>query len=206
MSDKVKYPVITISREYAAGGRTIARMLSEQLGIPWYDNDFVKKAAEESGISEEEILKTGEEISRGSAFLNSFLNNLSSIPCAYDALYEVQKSIILKLALKEPCILVGRCSNYILQEANIQALHVYLYAQMKDRLKRAVALSENADVDIVHYVEARDTLRNNYYRHYTGKNLGSAEDFNLSLDTGFLGYDGCVAIIRQAVESINNRK
>lgn len=204
MEKQIKCPIITINREYAAGGRTVAKALANEFGIPMYDYDFVKKASQESGMTEEEILKCGEEISKGSVFLNSFLNNLSSSPCAYDALYEVQKNIIIKLALAGPCIIVGRCSDYILQEANIQALHIYLYAPMKKRLKRAIELAENADVDIVHYVEARDTLRNNFYRHYTGKNLGNAVDYDISLDTGKFGCAGCVEIIKQAIVNIED--
>ena len=82
MEGKLKYPVITISREYAAYGRTIAAGLSDRLGIPFYDKDFVKETAKQSGYSEEDIVREGEDMSPASKFMNSLLNNANA--CLYD--------------------------------------------------------------------------------------------------------------------------
>ena len=75
---ELRYPVITISRQYAAYGRTVAKGLSEELGIPYYDKDVVRKTAEQSGFSEEDIKREGEDLSRAGKFMNDLLNNAAS--------------------------------------------------------------------------------------------------------------------------------
>ena len=113
MEGKLKYPVITISREYAAYGRTIAAGLSSRLGIPFYGKDFVKETAKQSGYSEEVIVREGEDMSPASKFMNSLLNNANAYSSSYDGIYKAQKEVILNLAQK-PCIIVGRCADHIL--------------------------------------------------------------------------------------------
>lgn len=185
--------VITISRQYAAGGRSVARELSEQLGIPWYDRDFVKKTAQASGYSEEDIRREGED-----AGSSHWLTNLIS-PMSYesssDAIYNAQKGVILDMVQKESCIIIGRCSNVILKEAGIPCLSVFLYADMDHRLKRAEELHENGSMDLRRFVERRDSRRAAYYRIYAGHEFGDYHDYHLSLDTGKIGYHGCVELI-----------
>ena len=107
------YPLITISRQYAAYGRTVAKGLSERLGIPYYDRDFVKKTAESSGYAEEDIIREGEDISKGSRFWNSFLNNATVYSSSYDGIFAAESKVILELS-QEPCIIVGRSANHVL--------------------------------------------------------------------------------------------
>ena len=121
-----KYPVITISREYGALGRTLAAELSERLGIPYYDKDFVKKAADESGYAEEEVKTEGEELKPSSRMLNSILNSAVSYSSSHDAIFKAQKKVVLELA-KDPCIIVGRCADHILREAGADVFCIYLY-------------------------------------------------------------------------------
>lgn len=198
MSKLINCPVITISREYGAGGRSIARKLSEQLDIPWYDKDFVKKTGSASGFSEEDILREGEEMSPRQKFLDSILNSMVSYTSSGDAIYEAQKAEILTLA-KEPCILVGRCSNIILQKAGIPSFDVFLYADMEHRIARAAELNENGDMDIRKYIETRDELRAVYHKHHTKTEIGDYHNYDLILNTGLLGYEKCVDIILHAL-------
>lgn len=191
-------PVITISREYGAGGRSVAKRLSELLGIPWYDKDFVKKTVESSGFSEEDILREGEEMSSRQKFLDSILNSMVSYTSSGDAIFQAQKKEILNLA-KEPCIIVGRCANIVLQQAGIPSFDVFLYADMESRMQRASQLNENGDMDLQRYIETRDELRATYHKHYTKADIGDYHNYDLILNTGILGFEKCVDIILHAL-------
>lgn len=196
MEKKLKYSVITISREYAAYGRTIAAALSERLGIPYYDKDFVKETARASGFSEEEIAKEGEDMSRTSRLMNSFLNNASVYPSSYDRIFHAQKDVILKLA-QEPCIIVGRCADYILKNEGVKCFRIFLYADRSVRLKRAAELEENKGkiTDFEKLLAKKDSRRETYYKQYTGTDMGDYRNHNISLDIGSIGVDRCIDII-----------
>ena len=136
------YRVITIGRQYGAGGRSVAKALSEKLGIPYYDKDFVKLTAQKSGFSEEDVLREGEDISYVSKLVNSILNNSASYTSSHDAIFDAQVKTLLEFA-EQPCIIVGRCANVILDAANIPSFNIFLYADMEHKMKRAAELAEN---------------------------------------------------------------
>lgn len=198
MAKLINCPVITISREYGAGGRSVAKRLSELLGIPWYDKDFVKATVSSSGFSEEDILREGEEMSSRQKFLDSILNSMVSYTSSGDAIFQAQKKEILRLA-QEPCIIVGRCANIILQQAGIPSFDVFLYADMEFRMKRAAELKENDDMDLRKYIETRDELRAIYHKHYTKAEIGDYHNYDLVLNAGILGFEKCVDIILHAL-------
>lgn len=191
--------VITISREFGAGGRTIAKGLSEKLGIPWYDRDFIKLTAQNSGYSEDEIQKEGEEIGELEHMLEAVLNNVAAYTSSHDAIFKAQKEAMLELA-KEPCIIVGRCSNIILREAGVETFDIFLFADEKIRLERAKDIVKDPKTDIKKYVEKRDALRANYYKAYTKKEMGKANDFNICIDTGVVDYDTCLDMLCKILE------
>lgn len=195
-----KLPVITISRQYAAYGRTIARKLSEDLEIPFYDRDVIRETARQSGYSEEDIQREGEAMSRASRFMNNLLNNASVYTSSYDGIFWAQRDVILKLA-ERPCIIVGRCADYILTEAEIPVFKVYLYADLEHRIRRAEELEENAGKDLQKVVAKRENLREVYYKQYTGQDMGICSNYNICLDTGVLGADTCERLIAEAVRS-----
>ncbi len=185
---KENLPIITISREYAAGGHTVAEGLSKRLGIPSYDWDFVKIAAENSGYSEEEIQKEGEELSEGAKILDMLLNNATSYVSSHDAIFKAQKEAVLELA-KSPCIIVGRCANVILREAGRKTFDIFLYADEKIRLERAKGLIKDPSVNVKKYLTQKDSLRETYYKKYTGRELGLYHDYNICIDTGRIDYN-----------------
>ncbi len=197
MADK-KIPVITISREYGAGGRSVARGLAARLGIDFYDRDFVRITSKVSGFSEEDVMREGEDLSRRSRFINSFLTNTSSFVNSYDTIFQAEKDVILQLA-KKPCIIVGRCSNIVLKEEGIESLNVFLFAEPEKRLKRVLELNEYGNMDPAKYLEKRDRLRKTYYRAYTDHDMGDCRDYNICLDTGLLGVEKCVDILENVV-------
>ncbi len=187
------YPVITISRQYGAGGTSIAKSLSELLDIPWYDKDFMLKTAERSGYTLEEIKASGENVSPWGRLITNLLN-----PVIYesssDAIQRVQEEVILELS-KSPCIIVGRCANVVLKRAQVPCLSVFLHADIEKRMERAAQLKENGDLDLKAFVNRIDTHREKYYKTYTGLEQGDYRENDLCIDTGITGYDLAAEII-----------
>ena len=199
MADR-KYPIITISREYASGGTSVAKEISEKLGIPYYDRDFVRETASKSGYSIEDIEREGEELSTISKIMNDFLNNVTIYKSSHDAIFLAQVETILRLA-EHDCIIIGRCANLILREAGIPSIDVFLHADILKRTSRALELNTYGDDDLRRYIEKRDERRATYYKTYTGHILGDYHDYDISLDTGVLGYHTSADIIIDLVQN-----
>lgn len=200
MEAEKKYPVITISREYGALGRTLASILSDRLGIPYYDKDFVKKTAENSGYSLEDVEREGEDLKRSSAMLNSFLNSAVSYKSSHDEIFKAQKSVVLELS-KSPCIIVGRAADHILREAGVDVFCIYLYASVKDRRANMENRVENDEMSLEKYIAKRDQTRRTYYKQYTGCEMGNANNYNICFDTGRININLCADIICTILEN-----
>ncbi len=191
--------VITISREYGAYGRSVAKALSSRLGIEYYDVDFVRMTAKVSGYSEEDVSREGEDMSEGRRFVNHFLST-QAYNSSYDAIFQAQREVILDLA-KKPCIIVGRCSNYILREEGLPSFDIFLYADIKDRKARAEELKEYGKMDVEKYIEKRDHWRKTYYRAYTGREMGEYKDYDISLNIGKIGVDNCINLLTNLLKN-----
>ena len=191
--------VITIGREYGAGGRSVAAKLSQRLGIEYYDVDFTRLTSKVSGYSEEEVLRLGEDMSNRSKLFGQIIDGITSRTRSVEAIYQAQRDVVITLS-KQPCIIVGRCSNIILREENIPSLDVFLYAKKSFRLKRAAELAENGEEDLSKYVDRRDQLRNTYYKVFTSYTMDDTNGYNICLDTGTLGIDRCVDILVYAAK------
>lgn len=192
-------PIITISREFYAGGRTIARMLAEQLNIPWYDKDFVKATVKESGISEEDLIREGEELSKGQKFLDKMLGSMVSYTSSTDAIFEAQKTQILELAKNGPCIIVGRCADTILTEAGINCFNIFLYGDLQSRIERAVDMGANNGQNPKKFIETHDEARDNFHKKHTGKSITDCHNYDLTLNTGKISHEKCVDIILHSI-------
>ena len=192
--DKNRIPVITIDREYGAGGRTLAAILSERLDIPYYDRDFVAKTAEESGFDKEDVEREGEEMSRSSQILDHFLGGTVSYNSSHDRIFEAEKKVILSLA-EEPCILVGRCASNILREAGKNPLGIYLHAPAGKRLLRAEELGEYGEMKPDKFLEKHDEQRRTYYKQYTGHEIFDAANYTFCFDTGKVDIPLCADIV-----------
>ncbi|MCR5410169.1 MAG: cytidylate kinase-like family protein [Lachnospiraceae bacterium] len=190
--------IITINREYGAGGRSLASILSDRLGIPYYDQEFVVKTMAESGYDEEVVEREGEEMSRTSQVLNNFLNSSVSYSSSYDAIYAAEKKVILKL-VEEPCIIVGRCANMILEDAGIDTMSIYLHAPMDKRLKRAIEIREEGEEPTAKLVEDHDKKRRTFYKQYTGSELYDASNYTFCFDVGKISIPQCADIILGAL-------
>lgn len=192
----VQIPAITIQREYGAGSRTIAQLISEKLNIPWYDKDFIKKTAENCGLSIKQIEKDSEEMNDSEKIFDTLLGNSATM---YDKVFYAQREVILKLA-KTPCIIIGRASEAICKEAGIHTLNIFLFTDMKHAVDHTKDLHENGKMPIEKYIQKRTKARANFYKTYTGKCFSDPHNYDLCLNTA-IGYKKCANII---IEYVNN--
>ncbi len=189
--------IITISREYGSGGHSIGQLVAKQLGIEFYDRDIIKAAVKESGLEMPEVERVEEEITRTGIFLRMIA------PAAYvdqqDTIRSIEQRIIIELALKGPCVILGRCADDILKKAGIPSLNIFLFASDIHRAVRVAELigSKNP-TEIQKKMQKTDNARRIYYEQFTGKRWGDSRNYSLSLDTGVLGYDTCVQLICDA--------
>ena len=195
--------IITISREFGSGGRTVGRKVAEKLGIPFYDKELVDQIAVESGFAPKFIEEHGEHSPTGSFFSYAFapqgvpgiMNGLSTA----DFLWNIQCNVILQLADQGPCVIVGRNADYILKDRP-EALHVYVFADAPYRAERIVRLYGESEKSPEQRLAEKDKRRRVNYQHYTGRTWGQAQNYDLCLDTGVLGEDFCVDVIVKAYE------
>lgn len=189
----MKNRVVTISREFGSGGRTIGRRLAEELGIPCYDAELIQKLAQESGFSESYIRDAGEYAPGG--YL-SLLSNRAFALTNEDVLWELQYKVITDLAEKGPCVIVGRCADYILRDT-ADCLKVFIHADMDFRAKRIVEVYGEREQSPEQRLREKDKRRAAYHRFYTNMKWGHAQNYHICLDSGKLGIDACVAILKQ---------
>lgn len=190
----MKNRIITISRQFGSGGRTIGKEVAEKLGIPCYDQELIEKAAEESGLAKEFIADQGEYTPHGSWFINALSPRTMDGKSTQDYLWTVQRKIILDLAKKEPCVIIGRCADYILKD-DADLLKVFIHSDINARAERIVNLYGERDISPEKRLKNKDKCRKAYYQFYTDMEWGNAENYHISLDSGKLGIEKCVDII-----------
>jgi len=196
--------IITISREFGSGGRSVGRMVAERLGIPFYDKELVEQIAVESGFAPKFVEEHGEHSPGSSLFSYAFapqgvpgvMNGLSTA----DFLWNIQCSVILQLAEKGPCVIVGRNADYILKDRP-DALHAFIFADIPYRAERIVRRYGESEKTPEQRLNEKDKRRRVNYQHYTGRTWGQSQNYDISLDTGVLGIDQCVDIICGIVEN-----
>ena len=199
--------IITISREFGSGGRTMGRKIAEKLGIPFYDKELVDQIAVESGFAPKFVEEHGEHSPSGSFFSYAFapqgvpgiMNGLSTA----DFLWNIQCNVSLQLADQGSCVIVGRNADYILKD-RADALHVYVFADVPYRAERIVRLYGESEKSPEQRLAEKDKRRRVNYQHYTGRTWGMAQNYDLCLDTGVLGEDYCAEIVVNAV--LNSKK
>ena len=190
--------IITISREFGSGGRSIGKLVAEQLGYALYDKALVERIAKESGYAEDFIERRGEDATSKSSFLFNLSRSggggFDGMPAITDKLYVIQYNTIKKLAEESPCVIVGRCSDYILRNEP-DSLHVFIHADAEFRARRIVEIYGERDNAPLKRVEEKDKKRQVYYKNYTGRIWGMSENFDLCLNSGKIGIEKCAEII-----------
>ncbi len=196
--------IITISRQFGSGGRTIGRAVAEKLGIPFYDKELVDQIAVESGFDPSYVAEHGEHAPGKSVFSYAFapqgLPGVMHGLSAADFLWNIQCNVILQLAEKGPCVIVGRNADYILKDRP-DVLHIYIHADMDYRADRIVRLYGESEKAPVARLQEKDKRRRINYQHYTGRDWGKAENYDLCLNSGTLGEEACVDFIVHTVQN-----
>lgn len=192
--------IITIAREMGSGGRTIGKMLSEDLGIKYYDKDLIKLASEDSGINErffglvDEKLK-GSFLRKGGVYKGELLSPDHRDFTSDQNLFNFQAKIIKQLADKEPAVIVGRCADFILSGKR-DVVKVFVYSNMETAVKNVVDMYGVSEKEAQKIIERTDKERSEYYRHYTGRDWTNAKNYNICLDTSDMDYRKCIEIIK----------
>lgn len=192
--------VITISREFGSGGREVGFRLSELLKIPFYDKEIISLAAEDSNIAEDifhandEVIGRKERIDHEYVSVNPF-SPLYEVPVS-DQVFLAQSQMIRKLEQEGSCVIIGRCSDIIVEDG----FHVFICASMKKRVERMQKLEPD---ETVKKLEARmreiDRKRRDYYQYYSGNEWGNPRNYHVSLNSGRLGVERCVEMIADYV-------
>ncbi|WP_343209700.1 cytidylate kinase-like family protein [Anaerolentibacter hominis] len=198
--------IITISRQYGSGGREIGERLAKELNIPYYDNALITRAAKESGFAEAAFEKAEEKAT------NSLLYSIAMGMNAYgnqefgfahlsldDRIYLAQSEIIHKVADEGPCVIIGRCADYVLKDRS-DVLHLFIWADLDSRVKRAVELYNLSPDKAEENVLKVDKRRANYYNYHANGKWGAAANYHLSLKSDSLGVDKSVELLKKFVE------
>ena len=196
--------IITISRQFGSGGRSIGRAVAERLGIPFYDKELVEQIAMESGFDPSYVAEHGEHAPGKTVFSYAFA--AQGVPgamqgmSAADFLWHIKCNVILQLAQKGPCVIVGRNADYILKDRP-DAMHVFIHADMPYRADRIVNLYGQAEKSPEARLQEKDKRRKLNYQHYTGRDWGDAANYDICLNSGKLGEEACIDFIVHTVQN-----
>ncbi len=191
--------IITISREFGSGGRFIGEEVAKKLGIAYYDKNIIGQIAEKSGLSPEYIQENAELSPKKGLFAYAFSGRDITGKSVEDMVYEVQRNIILELAEKEPCVIIGRNADYILKDRD-DVLNVFIHGDMPEKIKRITGLYNVKEKEAVKTMADTDKRRRTNYNFYTDQNWGKASNYTLCLNSSQLGYDRCEMIIMECVK------
>ncbi len=191
--------IITISREFGSGGRFIGEEVAKKLGIAYYDKNIIGQIAEKSGLSPEYIQENAELSPKKGLFAYAFSGRDITGKSVEDMVYEAQTNIILELAEKEPCVIIGRNADYILKDRD-DVLNVFIHGDMPEKIKRITGLYNVEEKEAVKMMADTDKRRRTNYNFYTDQNWGKASNYTLCLNSSQLGYDRCEMIIMECVK------
>ena len=191
--------IITISREFGSGGRFIGEEVAKKLGIAYYDKNIIGQIAEKSGLSPEYIQENAELSAKKGFFAYAFSGRDITGKSVEDMVYEAQRNIILELAEKEPCVIIGRNADYILKDRD-DVLNVFIHGDMLEKIKRITGLYNVKEKEAVKMMADTDKRRRTNYNFYTDQNWGKASNYTLCLNSSQLGYDRCEMIIMECVK------
>ncbi|NLE15380.1 MAG: cytidylate kinase-like family protein [Spirochaetales bacterium] len=189
--------VFTIGRQFGSGGRQVGKVLAEKLGIPFYDKELIAISARDSGLSEA-LFSNADEKATSSIFYSLVMGNYPMASGALgvtemplnDQLFLIQSKTIKRLASEGPCVIVGRCADYILRDMD-NVLNIFIHADLKNRVERAVRVYEVPENKAEDVCLKTDKQRANFYNYYSDRKWGMCRTYDLSIDSGLLGIEGC---------------
>ena len=191
--------IITISREFGSGGRFIGEEVAKKLGISYYDKDIIGQIAEQSGFSPEYIRENAELSPKKGLFAYAFSGRDITGKSVEDMVYEAQRNVILKIAEKESCVIIGRNADFILKDRE-DVLNVFIHGGMPEKVQRICKLYNVAEADAAKMIAETDKRRRTNYNFYTDQKWGMAKNYTLCLNSSQLGYERCEEIIMECVK------
>jgi cytidylate kinase len=186
------YRVVAISREFGSGGRTIGQKLAKRLNVKCYDSELIQKIAKESGFSKDYV--TQEDENKPSYWSTPFFTYNYAVTSNQDVIWAAQEKVILDLARDEPCVIVGRCAEYILRD-DPRVLKVFIHADDDKRAQRIVNVYGEKSLSPDKRIREKDKQRKAYHSYYTEWEWGDADNYDICLDSARLGIDKCVSIL-----------
>lgn len=196
---KSKY-VITINRQFGSLGRPIAKQLAEKLGIGYYDRDLIDKAADELDLPASKIDE--EEEKAESYVVVPFRNMMYPLGRGasevQDKIFHAQQNIIRFLAENETCVIVGRCSDFVLSDKE-NSIHIYIYAPYKDRLKNSIEDLKLSESQAKKMIREVDEARDNYQMHYAGYHPYDPKYKDIMINSSLYGVEGTAEFLADAV-------
>ena len=188
----MKKEILTISREYASGGRSIGKLTAGKLGIAFYDTEIVKEVVKKTGLSEATIKNTEQRVT------NSFLFNIAMGVDAgmnyMQQIYYAEKDIILEKAAAGPCVIVGRSADFILK-SGVGSLRAFIYSELEKRMKYAVETYGVEASDARAAITRSDRERTLHSKSFTGLTWGERVNYDVMLNSGALGLEKCSDIL-----------
>ncbi len=202
-------PIICIGRQYGSGGREIGEKLSEKLGIPCYDKLLIKKAALESGLSEDFLSKTEESPINSIQFLSGNpYADIAGIGNTFysesQVAYNAEAEIIKQVADKGPCIIIGRCASSILPKEN--RLSVFIYADKQDKINRVMKRNELDEKRAAHRIKHIDRMRKQFFDFYSDTSWGHPESYDMMISSSRFDIDACVNLIINSIHEMEETK
>lgn len=194
--------IITIGRQYGSGGRSTGKELSKMLGIPFYDRAIVDLAAKESGL-DADFISDGEQKVTASMLFNIAAMNY----CGYftdatntltDKIYLAESKVITSIASEGPCVIVGRCADYILRDG-FNVFKVFMYASDPIRAERIMKEQNISEKEALKLLRQSDKRRSRHYEHYTGLSWGQPEHYDLMIDGGKIPPETAAKLIATAI-------
>lgn len=201
--------VITIGREFCSGGADIGHLIADHFGIPCYNKTILDKSAEELQFDKALVEKYDERphsIWRGMTGYQYGYSWYAGDPALMQPINEsvanAQFSAIRRFAEEGPCVLIGRCADYVLRERD-DVFNVFIRADLEKRVARGQRLYELSEGDALKLIRRTDKIRASYYESHTDKKWGDSGEFDLIVDSGRLGLEPAAEVIIRAVEYLN---
>ncbi len=191
--------IITISREFGSGGRFIGEEVAKKLGIAYYDKNVINEIAEKSGLSPEYIQENAELSPKKGMFAYALAGRDITGRSVEDMVHEAQRKVILDLAEKESCVIIGRNADYILKDRD-DVLNVFIHGDMPEKIQRIIRLYNVEEKEAAKMIADTDKRRMTNYNFYTDQKWGKASNYTLCLNSSQLGYDRCEKIIMECIK------
>lgn len=207
----MEHTVITIARSYGSGGRTLGKLLAEELNINCYDRELVRMASEKSGINEALFGKVDEKVTSKLFFgFNRKIYTGEVLPpdsngfASTENLFNYQAQVIKELAERESCIIIGRCADYILKDYD-NVIKLFFYAPREDCIARVMKQNGGTEKEIIKKIEKNDKFRSDYCKYHTGRDWNDARNYDFCLNTTSMSYEKLIEAVKDYIKICKNR-